>query len=78
MWRSDYASRCFSAFAIGDDFARRDELARTTFVGLVYRRLTNREFARLGWESATTGQVFVFWVWFGSLLGIELRFQCKN
>ena len=49
MWRSDDASRCVSASTIGDDIASCDELARTTDVGGVYRRLTNQGLPRLRW-----------------------------
>ena len=39
---------CVSASTVGDDVAQCDELAGTTDVGGVYRRLTNQGVPRLG------------------------------
>ena len=66
-WRSDDVARRFSTSTIGDDVARCDELARTTFMGWVYRRLINREC--LGLESGNLpggflcfgGELALFW-----------------
>ena len=73
MWRSDDASGCVSASTVGDDIARCDELARTTDVGGVYRRLTNQGLSRLEWGNLPTGWIFGFWGRFAALFGGKIR-----